>query len=170
MILLKHIIPLLQQLFDQLLVATAHGEVQRCGLVGLRLYLKQLSQLRTMKDVKERSADGFEQLMAELCWQFDDDLALGCFFPKPHQLEEYFIPVLLLVVLLYYFLDEDGEMGLGLQHSFARTDVDEVLEDVVGTVSAAGTETAEVNLLVHGHRVVVLSQFEQIQSLRFPCF
>lgn len=63
---------------------------------------------------------------------------------------------MLLVVLLYYFFDEYGEMGLGLQHSFSGADMDEVLEDIVGTVSAACTETAEIDLLIHSHRVVIL--------------
>ncbi len=51
-------------------------------------------------------------------------------------------------------------MRLCLQYSFPRPDVDEIFENIVIAVSTAGTQTGEIDLLIHHCRVVVLSQLE----------
>ncbi len=69
---------------------------------------------------------------------------------------------MLLVVLLYGLFDEDGQVWLGLQHSFPRTNMDQILEDIVAAVLAASPQTIKIDILVNHCRIVIFAEFEQV--------
>ena len=86
-ILLKDILIILQQAFDELFIPTTHGEVQSSSFFWFWLKLKVLCDAVMLIDIEDGWADRLEQFVAELDWQLDHYFALGSVLPKSHQLQ-----------------------------------------------------------------------------------
>jgi hypothetical protein len=65
-IFLKHIFALLDKIFNELFITTAHGKMKRSGLLVLGLELKVLSKGVILIDVEHCWTNGSKQFMIEL--------------------------------------------------------------------------------------------------------